>query len=90
MSSKKLLAADVRLDEYGRVILEDDALEALLHHEIDVPLAGGTNWSCANSGCSNTGCDSPTQVNTGCTNAGCGGNLNSQCENRFEIGGGLL
>jgi hypothetical protein len=87
MSEKKIIAADIQLDEHGRIVLDDDLLDSLSQHQLSPVLAGGSNASCANTGCSNNGCDSPTQTNSGCTNTGCGANLNSNCKNRLEMGG---
>ena len=57
------------LDENGRVILSDEALEQF-EAMVSVVMAGGTNGSCAgttNSACSNVSCSGST--NEACTNS---------------------
>jgi hypothetical protein len=77
VSGKKLLSSDVKLDDFGRVVLDDQMIDALLQSDLHLSLAGGVN-----TGCSNNGCNDPTQVNQGCTNTGCGPVNNMRCENR--------
>jgi hypothetical protein len=90
MSGKKVATDGIQLDEHGRAVLDDELLDAISRHDLDIPIAGGSNAACPNSGCTNYGCDNPGQVNSNCTNRGCGANLNNHCTNQREIdpGGG--
>lgn len=79
MTKFKIATTDIILDENGRVVLDDDSLQALLQHNPQLTFAAGSN-----SGCVNSGCSSPTQVNSGCTNYGCSNNMNTRCTNNVS------
>jgi hypothetical protein len=87
MSYRSLRALGLQLDEYGRVVLDDDLLAAVSALDVSVTIAGGaSNSACANGSCNNSGCSNPLQTNDWCTNTGCGNVNNLHCQNRiFDV-----
>ena len=76
--------ASLCLDEFGRVILSDDMLDAIAEGETYA--GGGLNYNCSgssNGGCTNGVCDHTG--NSWCTNSGsCFGGSNGICKEPSE------